>query len=131
MTLWLIKFAMCTMMPRTQALPGIADTDLDGFLRRLRVDAEPLYWLGLVLGAVVFALTPLFTVGLPLPAFLLPRGLRERHAERLLSHRVYMLRQTVFLVRLSAGLCWGADPEVRSRLALAPYGADPGTFRGA
>ena len=66
--IWLIKFAMLTMMPRTDALPGIADVDVDGFLRRMRVDAEPLYWLGLAVGAVVFALAPLLTVGVPLPA---------------------------------------------------------------
>jgi hypothetical protein len=131
MILWLIKFAMCTLMPRTEALPGIEDTDLDSFLRRMRADAEPLYWLGLVVGAVVFALSPVVTLGVPLPAFWLPRRLLDRHADRLLSHRVYLLRQAVFLVRLSAGLCWGADPAVRSRLALAPYAADPGTFRVA
>jgi hypothetical protein len=129
--LWLIKFAMRTIMPRTGALPGIADTDLDGFLRRMRAEADPLYWLGLVVGAVVFAATPLLTVWLPVPAFFLPRKLLERHAERLLAHPVYLLRQAVFLVRLSAGLCWGADPAVRSRFALAPYPPDPGTFRGA
>jgi|SRR5580658_9273028 hypothetical protein len=130
MTFWLIKFAMCTIMPRTAALPGIVDTDIDGFLRRLRLDAEPLYWLGLVVGAVVFAATPVLTVGLPLPAFWLPHRLRARHAERLLSHPMYVLRQAVFLVRLSAGFCWGADPAVRARFALAPYAADPGSFRG-
>ena len=37
---WLIKFAMCTMMPRTEALPGIADTDLDAWLARLHVEPE-------------------------------------------------------------------------------------------
>jgi hypothetical protein len=129
--LWLIKFAMCTIMPRTEALPGIADTHLDAFLRRMRTEADPVYWLGLAVGAVVFAITPLLTVGLPVPAFLLPRKLLERHADRLLAHRIYVLRQAVFLVRLSAGLCWGADPAVRARFALAPYPADPGTFRGA
>ena len=110
--IWLIKFAMLTMMPRTDVLPGIADTDLDGFLRRMRADADPLYWLGLVVGAIVFALAPLLTVGVPLPAFLLPRRALERHAERLVSHPVYLLRQSVFLVRLSAGMCWGADAAV-------------------
>jgi hypothetical protein len=129
--LWLIKFSMAAMMPRTAALPGIADTDVDGFLRRMRADAEPLFWLGLVLGAVVFVLTPLITVGLPLPAFLLPEAALARHAERVLSHRVYSLRQVVFLVRLCAGMCWGADPAVRSCFALAPYAPDPGTFRAA
>ena len=71
--LWLIKFAMCTMMPRTAGLPGIADTDLDGFLRRMKKETNLLYWLGLVLGALVFTLTPLITIGVPLPAFALPR----------------------------------------------------------
>jgi hypothetical protein len=127
--IWLIKFAMCTMMPRTPALPGIADTDLDGFLRKLRNDSEPLYWTGLVLGAIVFALTPLITIGVPLPAFWLPRGLLDRHAERILAHRVYVLRQAALLVRLSAGMCWGADTAVRARFNLPPYGPDPGTFR--
>lgn len=127
--IWLIKFAMLTMMPRSNLLPGILDTDVDGFLRRMRVDAEPVYWLGLVVGAIVFVLAPLVTVGVPLPAFWLPRRLLDRHAERLVSHPIYLLRQAVFLVRLSAGMCWGADPGVRARFALAPYGPDPGTFR--
>lgn len=126
---WLIKFAMCAMMPRTQAFPGIGDTDLDGFLRRMRRDSDWLYWSGVVLGAVVFALAPIATVGWPLPAFLLPASVLERHAEAMLAHRIYVLRQAAYLVRLSAGMCWGADPAVRARLDLPPYGDDPGTFR--
>lgn len=127
--IWLIKFAMCTMMPRTEALPGIADTDLDGFLRRLRNDANFLYWLGLVLGAIVFALTPLLTIGVPLPAFALPRKALALHSERVLAHPIYLVRQAAFLIRVSAGLCWGADERVRACLALPPYPPDPGTFR--
>ncbi|HMJ53346.1 MAG TPA: hypothetical protein VK540_14765 [Polyangiaceae bacterium] len=127
--IWLIKFAMCTMMPRTDALPGIADTDLDGFLRKMQKESDPVYWIGLVLGALVFALTPLVTIGVPLPAFFLPKGLLERHAERILAHRVYILRQPALLVRLSAGMCWGADSAVRAHFNLPPYGPDPGTFR--
>lgn len=127
--LWLIKFAMISMMPRAAGLPGIEDTDLDGFLRRMRRETDPLYWLGLVAGAALFAVTPLVTVGVPLPAFFLPAKLRYRHAEKLLAHPLYLLRQGAFLVRLSAGMCWGADPQVRARFALAPYGPDPGTFR--
>jgi len=126
---WLIKFAMCTMMPRTDALPGIADTDLDGFLRKMKSESEPLYWTGLVLGALVFVITPLITIGVPLPAFFLPKGLLQKHAERILGHRIYLLRQSALLVRLSAGMCWGADQSVRARFNLPPYGPDPGTFR--
>jgi len=127
--LWLIKFAMCTMMPRAGTLAGIADTDVDAFLVRLRRDSEPRFWLGVSLGAVLFAITPLLTVGLPLPAFLLPKGRLERHSERILAHPLYLLRQGVFLVRLAAGMCWGADTAVRASLSLPPYGPDPGTFR--
>jgi hypothetical protein len=127
--IWLIKFAMCAMMPRTESLPGIADTDVDTFLRRMRTEAIALYWAGLVLGAVVFAITPLLTIGLPLPAFALSKEQLDRHTERILSHPVYILRQAVFLIRVSAGLCWGADERVRAQFALAPYPVDPGTFR--
>ena len=127
--LWLIKFAMCTLMPRTSALAGLADTDLDGFLRRLRREAEPRFWLGVLVGAVVFTITPLVTVGVPLPAFWLPRSVLDRHATRILSHPIYLLRQSVFLLRLSAGMCWGADTAVRATFALPAYGPDPGTFR--
>ena len=129
MFIWLIRFAMCAMMPRTRDLPGIADTRVDEFLRRMRVEADPIFWLGLVVGAVVFMVTPLVTVLLPLPACFLPGKLLARHSERILSHRVYVLRQAVFLLRLSAGMCWGADERVRAAFALAPYPADPGTFR--
>lgn len=127
--LWLIKFAMRTMMPRSAELPGIEDCDLDAFLRRMRRDADFLYWLGLVAGALVFAFTPLLTVYLPLPAFLLPRKLLARHAEKIAVTNLYVLRNAVFLVRLSAGMCWGADPAVRAKFAMKPYAPDPGTFR--
>jgi hypothetical protein len=127
--LWLIKFAMRTMMPRSSELPGIEDCELDAFLRRLRKDSDLLFWLGLVLGAVTFAFTPILTVYWPLPAFLLPKNVLERHAQKIVSTRIYLLRNAVFLVRLSAGMCWGADPKVREKFALAPYPQDPGTFR--
>lgn len=127
--IWLVKFAMRAMMPRTDKLPGIEDTDLDGFLERLRRDAEPLYWIGLVAGGVVFAITPLVTIGAPLPAFMLAPEQLQRHTDNLLSHPFYVLRQAAYLVRLSAGMCWGADPKVRARFAMGPYPADPGSFR--
>jgi hypothetical protein len=127
--IWLIEHAMAAMMPRSAELPGILDTDLDGFLRRMREEADTLYWTGLVLGAVVYAISPLLTVYVPLPSFLLPAKLRAIHTERLLAHPLYLLRQAGYIVRLSAGMCWGADPAVRAKFALAPYPADPGTFR--
>jgi hypothetical protein len=71
----------------------------------------------------------LFTVFVPLPAFLLPAKLADKHAERVTSTDVYLVRQAVFLVKLCAGLAWGADPQVRKRFAMAPLEQDPGTWR--
>ena len=127
--IWLLCFAMRAMMPRTETLPGIADTDIEGFLRRMRRESEGIYWLGMIAGAVLFTITPLVTIGLPVPAFFLRGRLLERHTDRVLSHRLYLLRQGVFLLRFSAGMCWGADPNVRAAFALPPYPVDPGTFR--
>ncbi|HEY8429344.1 MAG TPA: hypothetical protein VIL20_13250 [Sandaracinaceae bacterium] len=126
--IWLISHAMCALYPRTDALPGIADTDVIAFLRRYRRESTALMWLGLVLGTWVFVCTPILTVYLPLPSFLLPRGLLDRHAHRITGTRFYYLRQAVFLVKLAAGLCWGSHPAVRAKLALAPYPPDPGTW---
>jgi hypothetical protein len=42
-----------------------------------------------------------------------------------------LLRQALLVVRLIAGMCWGADPRVRACFALEPYPVDPGTFRAS
>ena len=127
--IWLIKQAMLPLMPRSPLLPGLRDTELDAFLRKMRREAEPTMWLGLVLGALLFALTPLLTIGVPLPAFLLPERLLARHTERIIAHPLYLLRSAMAVVRLVAGVCWGSDPHVRAHFSLAPYPVDPGTFR--
>src|SRR5690606_7127935 len=126
---WLVRSAIVAMYPRTDALPGAEDCDVDGFLRRYRADTTTLMWVGVVMGALVYQLTPLFTVCVPLPAALLPASLRDRHAYRITTTNVYLVRQAVFLVRLVAGLCWGGHPEVRKRFALPALPPDPGTWR--
>ena len=110
-------------------MPGIEDTDLDAFLLRFRSESSGLLWLGVVAGALVFAITPILTTGVPLPAFLLPRGLRDRHANRIATHPIYLLRQAVMLVKLAAGLCWGGHPKVRAAFALPPYADEPPSWR--
>jgi hypothetical protein len=127
----LVRSAMCDLMPRTpgeDSLPGIADTDVTAFLRAMKRESHPVYWLGLVLGAWTYVTTPFMTVFVPLPSFWLPRKLRELHAQRITITPFYFIRQAVLLVRLSAGLCWGRDPRVRARFELAPYPPDPGTY---
>jgi hypothetical protein len=126
---WLVRSAMVALYPRTEAFPGIEDLELDAFLRKFRAESPWLMWVGVLAGALVFHLTPLFTVFVPLPAFLLPRGLRDRHAHRISSTQHYLPRQALFLIKMPAGLLWGADPKVRAHFALPPLPADPGTWR--
>lgn len=127
--IWLIRHVMCALYPRTDELPGIEDAGVTEYLERYRRETTPLIWLGLVLGTLLFVMTPLFTVYLPVPSFFLSRALLDKHALRITSTRVYLVRQSIFLVKLAAGMCWGVDPEVRGRLGMAPYPADPGTWR--
>ena len=120
---------MCDMMPAVGDLPGIADAGIDVFLAQLRRESPLLVWVGLVLGALIFVLSPVLTVYVPLPSMLLPRGLRDTHADRICTTRFYLLRQAIFLLKMYACMCWGQDPAVRRRLHVAPYPVDPGTFR--
>lgn len=133
--LWLVRSAIVALYPRVErdglVIPGAADCGLDDFLRRFKAETPMLVWVGTVLGALVFHLSPLMTVFVPLPAFLLPAGLLDRHAARITGTSVYLLRQAVFLVKLPGGLCWGADPQVRKLIALPALGPDPGTWRAA
>ena len=126
---WLVRSAMCALYPRTEGWPGIEDCDLDAFLARIKRESSGLMWLGIVVGALVFHFTPLFTVYVPLPAFFLPRSLRDKHASRISGSGLYLIRQAIFLLKLPCGLCWGGHPEVRKRFALPAYAADPGTWR--
>ncbi|MCS6857364.1 MAG: hypothetical protein NZM37_06610 [Sandaracinaceae bacterium] len=125
----LLRSAMCALYPRTEALPGIEDTDLDGFLRELRSEAPLLLRFGLFVAALVFHLTPLFTIGRPFPAFLLPKEQLDRHAARLGECQWYWIKQAIFLLKLACGLCWGRNPVVRERMGLAPYGPDSNGWR--
>ena len=133
--LWLVRSAIVALYPRVErdgrVIPGAADCGLDAFLERFRAESGALVWLGTVVGALAFHLTPLLTVLVPLPAFLLPKRLLDRHAARISTTPVYLLRQAVFLVKLPAGMCWGADPKVRAAFALPPLPPDPGTWRDA
>ena len=105
--------------------------ELDGFLRRFRRDAAGILRLGVTAGLVLFVLTPLFTVYVPLPSFLLSRRMLDRHADRIATFPAYPLRSLILLLKLVAGLCWGAHPAVRERLGLLPLPPDPQEWRSA
>jgi hypothetical protein len=124
-----LKHALRALYPRSQWFPGIEDTGLDAFVPRLLREASAWMRLGIVAGLVVFVTTPLLTVYVPLPSFLLPRTLRDRHADRIATHPVYLLRSAILLLKVVAGLCWGAHPEVRARLGMPPLPPDPDEWR--
>ncbi len=125
----LVRAAIVALYPRTDALPGADECDLDAFLHRFRRETTLLLWTGVVVGALVFELSPVFTVRVPLPASFLPRVLADRHADRIAGSRFYLVRQSVFLVKLAAGLCWGVHPRVRASIGLPPLPPDPGSWR--
>ncbi len=128
---FLLRSAMCDLMPAAAGLPGIVDTDVDGFLDRLWRETTWMMWGTLVLGALLFVVTPFLTLGIPLPTLVLSRTLRDRHADRIVTTRFYLIRQAVFLLKMYACICWGEADVVRRQLHVAPYPASPGTFRAS
>jgi hypothetical protein len=127
----LLKHALCALYPRTDDFPGLGEMDLEDFLQRFRRDASAMLLLGMYAGLALFVLTPLLTVYVPLPSFLLPRALLDRHASRAATFPLYPLRSLILVLKLVAGLCWGAHPLVRERLGLPPLPADPQAWRSA
>ncbi|HBU47412.1 MAG TPA: hypothetical protein DEB46_03790 [Myxococcales bacterium] len=117
------------MLPRVDGLPGAQDCDLKGFLRQLKQEAPLIFRVGFYLSAWVLVLTPILTVFRPLPAFLLSKSKLDAHVMNLSQSRFYGLRQSLLMVKTVAGMCWGADPNVREALGLEPYGKDPGSWR--
>ena len=110
-------------------LPGVADTDLKPYIKQVRRESSFVFRLGLVASAWFFVTCPLLTIFVPLPVFLLPRSLREKHAQKAARHSLYLVRQSCFMVKMVAGLRWASDPEVRRRMGLEPLKPDPGTWK--
>jgi len=125
----LVRHAMCALYPALDGLPGVGDTDLDGFLHHYRHEAPRPLVASLVAGSVVFALSPPLTIGALRPSFLLDADALDRHAHAVATHRAYLVRQSVLVVKMVAGLCWGRTPAVRARFGLDPYDPDPGSWR--
>ena len=127
---WFTRFAIEAIFPPTDVLPGVAQTDLKGFLRDLHQDAPLMMRVGIWLATFVYMATPLFTVYLPVPAFMLRGRLLTRHTAKILRSRSYIVRQMVYLLKMVGGLCWGEHPEVRKRFGRPPLPPDPQTWQG-
>ncbi|UQA56792.1 hypothetical protein [Polyangium aurulentum] len=125
----LVRFALVAFFPRVDDLPGLAELGVDEKIEALRRESTFLFWLGIVGGALFFQISPILTVLRPWPAAWLTEEQLDRHAHRLATHPVYLIRQITVLIKLVAGLFWGQSPEIRHHLALPVYGQDPGTRR--
>jgi hypothetical protein len=125
----LTAWVLAAIFPSNDALPGLDRIDPKPFLRQFGREAPLLIRLAVLASTWVFVLTPLVTVYWPLPAFLLPRHTLDQHAHRLATHRWFLLRQVMLMLKTIGGLPWGAHPDVRAKLAMPAYGADPGTWR--
>lgn len=129
--MWLRLCAWClaATFPSSARLPGLDRVDPLPFLRQLQREAPPAIRWALHASVLVFLLTPVLTIGVPLPAKLLSADQVDRHALALAGHRVYLLRQVMVMIKTVGGLCWGADASIRAPLGLPPYLPDPGTWR--
>jgi len=126
---FLICSAMRALMPTTEDLPGVDQTGLVEFVKQMRAESTLWYFLGVAVGSLVFAITPIITIGVPLLAFMLPKKALDRHAAKIAYSKSYLLRSALLLVKLNAGMCWGRDPNVHARFNIKPDPDDPGTWR--
>jgi hypothetical protein len=126
---FLICSAMRALMPTTENLPGIDQTGVAEFVKQMRAESTFWYFLGVAVGALVFTITPVITIGVPLLAFMLPKKALDRHTAKIAYSKCYLLRSALLLVKLNAGMCWGRDPKVCALFNLKPDPADPGTWR--
>ena len=127
--LHLTAWTFARIFPSTPALPGLDVLDTKPFIRQLHSEAPFTIRATLWVSVLLFTLTPVLTLGIPLPAFLLSRARVDEHAQRLSMSQVYLLRQIMMMLKTIGGLCWGAMPEVRQKLTMPVYPEDSGRWR--
>jgi len=124
-----VRFALIAYYPRTDDLPGLADLGIDEKITLFRRESTGLFWIGIVLAALFFQVSPVLTLKRPwLATWLTPEQL-DQHAHALTSHPWYLVRQLPMMLKLMGGMFWAQSPEIRSFVNLPPYPADPGTRR--
>ncbi len=125
----LSAWALAATFPSNAVLPGMDRLDPLPFLRQFRREAPLVIRLLWYVSVLVLLFTPILTTGIPLPAVCLSSARLQTHVHRLSVHRIYLLRQTMMMVKTIGGLAWGAHPEVRKALLIPVYAGDPGTWR--
>lgn len=126
---FLVVSALRPCFPSTQLLPGLAPQVATPAVRELLRRANWTLRAGTLGSALAFHLLPILTIGWPLPALLLPKTALDRHAHAMATHRIYLIRMAMTMLKTVGGLIWGAEPQVRAILHMPAYPADPGTHR--
>ena len=121
----LTAWTLAVVFPSTDALPGLDKIDAVPLLKKLREEAPLSIRATLLVSVLVFCVTPVLTVGWPLPAFWLPRHQLDAHAAKVAAHPNYLIRQTMLMLKTIGGLVWGAAPEIRTRFAMDREHLDP------
>lgn len=127
--LQLTAWTLAVVFPSTPQLPGLDTIDSKPLIRQLNREAPFAIRATMLTSVLLFNLTPVLTLGIPLPAFALSKAQVDKHALRLAGSSFYLLRQIVLMLKTIGGLCWGASPEVRQRLTMPLYEADSGGWR--
>ncbi len=126
---FLVVSALTPCFPSTPLLPGLNSQAATPAVRELLRRANWTLRAGTLGSALAFHLLPILTIGWPLPALLLPKAALDRHAHAMATHRIYLIRMAMTMLKTVGGLIWGAEPQVRALLSMAAYPADPGTHR--
>lgn len=127
--LHLTAWTFARIFPSTAAIPGLDVIDSKPMIRQLTAEAPITIRVTLWVSVLLFQVTPLLTLGIPLPARWLSDARVDAHAQRLATSNIYLLRQIMLMLKTIGGLCWGAAPDVRQKLTLPLYEADSGRWR--
>jgi hypothetical protein len=122
-------FAMNEVMPSHGDMPGVIDTSVDDFLNEFKKHAHPIMRLGFFLAVWIYALSPIFTIGIPLPAMWLSEQKRKAHLRKYSSSKSFVFSQLWMLQKMITGMAWGMDDKVRAYFGYEPYPEELGLFK--
>ncbi len=125
----IVAWVLGAIFVSTDTLPGLDELDTAPRVAKMLREAPGSFTFVVYVSTLLFMVSPLITIGLPVPAFVLGRRQLDTHAYRLARHRIYLVRQSMLMLKTVGGLIWGGHPDVRAALDVPAYEADPGTFR--
>lgn len=121
--------ALYTILGENNKQSLISENEIKEFLNKLQKEATFTLRAVTNLCLLAWVCTPILTIFIPLPAFLLSQKMCEKHTYRLTVSKIYVLRQSMLLLKQIVGLLWGAHNKVRNSLNIKVYDPDPDRFK--